>query len=120
MAGTKGIAQGWCGTSRAARLPAHSAKHFPDLVEKAPFVLIRFRLEVRRVTQFFEHVLFFRCYVLGRPDVYVNQLVPSFIGVDCREALPLQPEDLAALGTCRNLDLRFTIDGRDFGLKAKN
>ena len=96
------------------------AKHFPYFIEKTTLVLIRLRLEVGRVVEFFEHGLFFRGHVLGCPDVDMDELVASFVGVDTGEALAFQPEDLAALRAWGYFDLGFAIDRRYFRLQSED
>ncbi len=95
-------------------------KHFPYFIEETTLIFIRLGLEVRRVVEFFKHCFFLRGHVLGCPDVDVDQLVASFIGVDAGEALAFQSEYLAALGAGWYFDLGFSVDGGYFCLQAED
>jgi len=95
-------------------------KHFPYFIEETAFVLVRLGLEVLRFVEFFKNYFFFRGHVLGCPDVDMDQLVASFVGVDAGEAFAFQPEDLAALGPWWYFDLCFAVDGRYFCLQAED
>src|ERR1700744_5779299 len=102
------------------RRTKYLAKHFPNFVEEAALVLIRLGLEIGRIVELVEHGLFFRGHVLGCPDVDVDELFASFVGIYARKAFAFEAEDLTALGSRGDLDLGLAVDGRHFGLEAKD
>src|SRR5690606_2164689 len=61
----------------------------------------------------------FRAQMLRSPYVDVDELVTLLVGVNCRESLSLQAEDLSALGARGYLDLRPSVDGGHFYLGAE-
>lgn len=58
--------------------------------------------------------------MLGCPDVDMDQLIASLVGIDAGETFAFQAEDLATLGAWWYFDLGFAIYGRDFCLQAED